>query len=248
MAHTDMENRDISIRHKESGQERSIRQKDAKIDDIVLDKYIFSSVFNKDIRRVFIYKRAERLGSALYLVAPAFRDVLSLRGHIEAGALALSLAATQPDTSFRQALSRELLTLSAVLSMARASGLLSIMNVQILLSEVHMLLEEISAYEEPRLALVEAPTLAGLAKHAPPVPRQRQLRVKDMEKANKGQDERKSSILSLIKQKGEVSIKDISTIILGVSEKTIQRELQALTVSGNVVKRGERRWSTYSLA
>jgi hypothetical protein len=37
-------------------------------------------------------------------------------------------------------------------------------------------------------------------------------------------------------------------MIRDVSEKTIQRELQALIDSGEVVKRGERRWTQYALA
>jgi DeoR/GlpR family transcriptional regulator of sugar metabolism len=53
--------------------------------------------------------------------------------------------------------------------------------------------------------------------------------------------------LSVIKNKGTASIKDISTLVRGVSEKTIQRELSALISSGSVLKQGERRWSTYSL-
>ena len=59
--------------------------------------------------------------------------------------------------------------------------------------------------------------------------------------------DRKSAILSVIGSKGKASIKDISPHIRNVSEKTIQRELQALTTAGTLRKDGERRWSTYSL-
>ena len=45
----------------------------------------------------------------------------------------------------------------------------------------------------------------------------------------------------------EASIKDISEIISDVSEKTVQRELNAM-IDENIVKRqGERRWSKYSI-
>jgi DNA-binding transcriptional ArsR family regulator len=60
--------------------------------------------------------------------------------------------------------------------------------------------------------------------------------------------DRRESILSVIKNKNQASIKDISTLIRGVSEKTIQRELSSLVEEGIVLKKGERRWSTYSLA
>ncbi|OHB25373.1 MAG: hypothetical protein A2542_01735 [Parcubacteria group bacterium RIFOXYD2_FULL_52_8] len=56
---------------------------------------------------------------------------------------------------------------------------------------------------------------------------------------------RKENILSLIKAQGEYTIKDISTHILGISEKTIQRDLQALVAAGLLRRKGERRWSRY---
>ena len=37
-------------------------------------------------------------------------------------------------------------------------------------------------------------------------------------------------------------------MVRDVSEKTIQRELQALVEAGKVTRTGERRWTTYSLA
>jgi len=65
----------------------------------------------------------------------------------------------------------------------------------------------------------------------------------DLKKTN-----RRSLIINTIKKKGSASIKDITSVIKGYSEKTIQREL-AVLVDKNVLKReGERRWSTYSLA
>lgn len=58
---------------------------------------------------------------------------------------------------------------------------------------------------------------------------------------------RQGIILSIIKKKGEVSIKDISDVIKNCSEKTIQRELVSLLESGVIKRTGDRRWSKYSL-
>ena len=58
---------------------------------------------------------------------------------------------------------------------------------------------------------------------------------------------RRNSILELIKDKKEVTIKDISTIISDCSEKTIQRELMSLISSGVLEKSGSKRWSVYRL-
>lgn len=59
---------------------------------------------------------------------------------------------------------------------------------------------------------------------------------------------RRARILKLIKDKREVTIKDISAHFSELSEKTIQRELVALTLEGTLNKFGERRWSRYSIA
>ncbi|HYC34112.1 MAG TPA: DeoR family transcriptional regulator [Candidatus Paceibacterota bacterium] len=58
---------------------------------------------------------------------------------------------------------------------------------------------------------------------------------------------RSERILMIIKDKGEVSIKDISILFSECSEKTIQRELNDLLNHGKIKKTGDRRWSRYSL-
>jgi hypothetical protein len=63
-----------------------------------------------------------------------------------------------------------------------------------------------------------------------------------------GRDDRRKIILALIKQKPALTVKDITKSIPGVSEKTIQRELFAMVTDGVLTKKGDRRWSTYSLA
>ncbi len=60
-------------------------------------------------------------------------------------------------------------------------------------------------------------------------------------------DDRRKIILALIKQKPALTVKDIAKSIPGVSEKTIQRELLAMVSEAILTKKGERRWSTYSL-
>src|SRR3989344_2735178 len=60
-------------------------------------------------------------------------------------------------------------------------------------------------------------------------------------------DDRRKVILALIKQRPALTVKDIVGNIPHVSEKTIQRELLSMVADGILHKRGERRWSTYSL-
>lgn len=230
--------------------------------DFVLEKSIFNNVFEKDIRRVFIYKKSERLAKAIHLIAPAFAQSVSLRNRIDSIAIGLVDAAILPHSAARAALSRELLALSSVLSIARTGGILSPMNAELIAREAHLLLQEIAAYEEPRLFLDDAPSLSMIAKSAVTQGASQVSRTPKRDNADtpatapQGQTkvlsdihikDRRQSILSVIKDKKRVSIKDISTIIRGVSEKTIQRELIALIASGSIRKEGERRWSTYSL-
>lgn len=59
--------------------------------------------------------------------------------------------------------------------------------------------------------------------------------------------ERRNIILRLAREKNEITIKDVSSVISGCSEKTLQRELIALVKDNVLKKEGERRWSRYSL-
>lgn len=258
------------IRH--DSDNRNVHKKIGNIHhaDFVLEKSIFSNIFEKDIRRVFIYKKAERLAKAIHLISPAFADSASLKNRIDALAIGLVDSATLPPASARSALSRELLTLSSMLAIARGGGLLSPMNVELITQEAQSMLHEVAAYEEPRLFLDDAPTLAGIAKQASfagaeqgsPLARRaaREARseqqenhkghlkdIKDTILSDNKIKDRREAILSVIRAKGSAGIKDISTAMRGVSEKTVQRELSALVSSGAVLKKGVKRWSIYSL-
>lgn len=64
---------------------------------------------------------------------------------------------------------------------------------------------------------------------------------------SKRKETRKITILNFIKGHTDAGIKDIVPNIVGCSEKTIQRELIDLIKEGKILKKGERRWSRYSL-
>lgn len=233
-------------------------------DDFVLDKSIFSNIFEKDIQRVYLYKKSERLAKALYLILPAFKDAPALRDRVHRISIELIDASILSPIASRDALSRALLALSSVLSIARAAGLLSPMNAELISREAHLLLKEAAVYEEPKLSFEDAPTLAVLSRNMPSLrstnrdvvqPRPKEKKIKDnipvisdtlrpleAEKTN-----RREAILATLRSKGPSFIKDISTVVRDVSEKTIQRELQTLVLEGRVTKTGERRWTTYAI-
>lgn len=81
------------------------------------------------------------------------------------------------------------------------------------------------------------------AKKTPPSETQGSARTLDV-----ARESRRTRILKLVKDKREVTIKDITNHFPELSEKTIQRELISLVDTGVLKKFGERRWSRYSIA
>jgi hypothetical protein len=225
---------------------------------------------------VYIYKKAERLAKAIHLITPAFVNSPALRDRLDTVAIGLIDGAITKPSSARETLSRELLALSSLLSVARTTGLLSAMNTELIGREAHLLLQEVAMYEEPRIFLDEAPTLATLSKdlvvqqrestssketlspQSVPLIKEKRHTIRRLEtvgnkvhsqgQSNAIKDTRKEAIREILKVKGPSYIKDISTIIRNVSEKTIQRELQGLVEAGEVQRSGERRWTMYTLA
>ena len=61
-------------------------------------------------------------------------------------------------------------------------------------------------------------------------------------------EERRQTILDVLKVRSVAVIKDFSVVIDGCSEKTVQRELLKMVQEGTLRREGERRWSRYSLA
>jgi len=58
-------------------------------------------------------------------------------------------------------------------------------------------------------------------------------------------EERRRTILDILKRSGPLGIKDITSNIVGCGEKTVQRELLFLIQKGTVRKKGAKRWSRY---
>ncbi|MCK5096306.1 MAG: DeoR family transcriptional regulator [Candidatus Pacebacteria bacterium] len=70
---------------------------------------------------------------------------------------------------------------------------------------------------------------------------------KNIGRVEKVKNKRCKVMLDMLKDKSDLTIKDITAKITDCSEKTIQRELVALVQKGVIKKTGERRWSRYSL-
>jgi predicted HTH transcriptional regulator len=60
-------------------------------------------------------------------------------------------------------------------------------------------------------------------------------------------NDRSVRIKTVLEATPNATIKDLSDVITDVSSKTIQRELNSLIEKGEVIRQGERRWSTYNV-
>ena len=78
------------------------------------------------------------------------------------------------------------------------------------------------------------------------IPKKRDLTVPSNQ-TEMPKEDREEKIIQVVRDKGTVSIKDISSVIFDCSEKTIQRTLQTLIDKGQIRKEGERRWAKYKL-
>lgn len=93
---------------------------------------------------------------------------------------------------------------------------------------------------------LERPAILAVRDTKPPVEKEKKL--KEFGTVAVKKNARQSVIINLLKRKREIMIKDVTPLIEGVSEKTIQRELLAMVEQGIIKKEGEKRWSRYSLA
>ncbi len=184
-------------------------------------------------------QKYHKLASALYLVTSFFADQEPLKWRLR------SLAADL--VSGKLAAAPEV---PALLSLAQASGLLSLPNYEILRQQFSQ--EEV-VLDFPREALPEPAHKAPIKDN---LLLERPLEHKDDDRAvlkefgavSVKKNSRQSIIIGLLKRKKEVMIKDVSPLISGCSEKTIQRELSDMVLAGVLKRIGEKRWTRYTLA
>lgn len=69
--------------------------------------------------------------------------------------------------------------------------------------------------------------------------------VEDKRHSSPEKQERINKIIDFIKDKKDVSVKDITAVVEGVADKTIQRDLASLIEKGYLKKVGKRRWARY---
>lgn len=220
-------------------------------------------LMNNDEYFKYIFKKTEKIVGAVFYVTRQLsqeiqKDILVVA--LEAQAQRLldvnkKTLTLRTDGYGREllALKVELLGLSGSLSLLVPSRIIENEVLQVFLHELNSVERSLSTYtREPSLREV----LGFMS--APERSAERQVRMK-AHRVLEGEGgmrpgtprevtpSRTDRIMSIIRDKGQVSIKDLSDAITDVSEKTIQRELLSLVEKGQISKTGERRWSRYSL-
>jgi len=218
------------------------------------------SISEQESDFVLISKKTEKLASAVYLITGLFSDSEPMKWTLRKKVSELlSFILTYKNIrqsefpSFMQGVKTRVHEVVSLMDVCVLGGLLSQMNFSIIEKEFSNLINLISNYKHKTdstngvipVSFFDSTNFSNISPeyHSATVKDNGFLKDTSAFKSNN----RQGIILSLLKKKKDLSIKDIATIIKDVSEKTIQRELVSLIEAGVITKTGERRWSKYSL-
>lgn len=222
----------------------------------------------------YVFKKTEKICNAVYFItaqsdnmpyghtaphADIVREVegsaLALLGHVQA-----TLSRTSDELPIiASTLSIAILDLQAKLGMLTSTGRMSRDHLAVFTEELDTLERAIYFHEPDRgngirvatrapktLPRREQPAPAPAPKVAPaskPAPQA----APTVTPHEKDTSPRTTVIQDILAKSPAVSVKDIARFFPDVSEKTIQRDVNALIERGVVRKEGEKRWSRYSL-
>ncbi len=210
----------------------------------VLNNSIIESIFLKDHKRAYIYKKAEKLSQAVHVVLTHVKETRGITDRLSE--LSVQLIGEVLHSENKSAGGTTILEIISVLQVGETAGVIASKNVELLAREYHYLLV-LSC--ERKTVDVDLDTEVEEVKESPknvPAKVASPVRMQIEDKGHKGQtNDRKGQVLEMNKGHGNVGIKDIAKVITDCSEKTIQRVLNTLIKEGAVRKEGERRWSTY---
>lgn len=235
----------------------------------ILGRPIRTSPFGENRVAERVYRRAERIAAAAYLVTnhlpetePARASLRSESNELLAEILKIRDGMRAPEAP---QISRVLEKVRAMISMSRllaSSGLISLQNLDVLIEA----LDELGTYitSSQRSALAERVTLTREelidTSFTENIKDKSVTSVRDITKvrdvrtgAYRNGDRKKTAevrvrnILDIVKTGGELGIKEIAANFPEIGEKTLQRELSELVVKGQLRRIGLKRWSKYAL-
>ncbi len=238
-----------------------MNQKDGYINDSNFKKLLHNDEYYRHI-----FKKTEKIVSVVFYILNNIDHNKKSETHISniaskahfAHENALRTLEVKPlnATEVLEQFAQSLIGLDSVLRIASVSGAFSGEVLSTVSAEVDAVLRSLSAYMsdntgiESTLSTFDTPIASPQKqKRAAPAhsPMGTSTGTATAASVPANTADRRTRIRTILEAKGEATIKDISEIVTDCSEKTIQRELNAM-IEDNVVKReGERRWSRYSL-
>ncbi len=193
--------------------------------------------------------KLEKIAAAIYFISSFFDDREPSKWKLRS----LSVGLVSEEIKDKAYVVKEISTL---LMLAKNAGLVSDTNHDILSKEILKIgdvktsLGSFFHQDSPRTSVaISAPQRTEylkpniIDKKAEDKPTLKEFGVISVKK-----NSRQSIIINILKRKKEIMIKDVTPLINGCSEKTIQRELSSMVEKGLLKKTGEKRWSRYSLA
>lgn len=210
----------------------------------VLNNSIIESVFLKDHKKAYIYKKAEKLSQAVHVVLAHINDTTGITSRLSSLSVKLiGEVLHSPDSNVCNTIILEIIS---IIQVGETAGVIGSKNAELLVREYNYLLvlscerKALDIDVDTEVKEVKETPKSTSVKVATPAHAQTE------DKGHKGQtNNRKGQVLEIIKEHGNLGIKDIAKVITDCSEKTIQRVLNTLIKEGSVRKEGERRWSTY---
>jgi len=253
------------------------REKDIKLSykGNDLEEYRSANPFGNNKAAVFVYQKMERVSIALHLVTNCVPDGEPLRRVIRDNAIETLSDVLELRSGFRSVgpefvntVIAKLYELSSLIEMLNAAGYMSQQNLLVLKREINGLcvflrkVEDVPESEgvDFHSDFFETPVLENVKKDIDDKGHlyktynraQEKVTIRKVGASNKRQNtvqvDRRDAILSLLKDKQKITVKDALSVIPGCSSKTVQRELVAMVEEGILNKEGERRWSTYTVA
>jgi len=140
----------------------------------------------------------------------------------------------------------DLLALESKLRALHAAQMLQTEHLNVFISEIDALVRSARSFKHKKNTPVLLARRSVKASQKSPAQKKKQTTSKTVSKETK--EQRTEKILNVLKKNPGASIKDIQAVVTDTSDKTIQRELNALIRDGVVKREGSKRWSKYTVA
>ncbi len=213
-----------------------------------------------------VFKKTERIASAVFYILAHAEYTDRTRVHYDRlsdKAMTLHESVIASLNLFEHEIAREihplqsaLVALSSTLTLATSAGVVTPDIESVITSEIDVVLRYVRNHYVANSGgqrVVHNPALNHSRPERVTTPRRKrpQIPLNDLSSdavlVYSDLNDRTARIKTVLEAKPEATIKDLSEIITDVSTKTIQRDLNSLIDSGEVIRQGERRWSKYSI-